>query len=307
MANILVGISSWTEPTLVKGGKFYPKSANTAETRLKYYASQFPIAEVDSTYYGLPNELTSTLWVNRTPDGFTFDIKAFRLFTQHPTMPIVLPKEIREALPSSVQDRKNIYFKDLPREALDEVWKRFGQALLPLQHSGKLGVILFQFPSWFFPGSEQREYILSCKQKLCEYQLAVEFRHGSWVSEKNLDRTMTFLRENKLAYVCVDEPQGFNSSVPPVIAATANVSVIRFHGRNKAAREGDNAAASGRFNYLYNEAELKEWQPRIKELYNKSKQLHVIFNNCYDDKAVQNARQVKLLLDRISSTSPEYD
>jgi len=111
MANILVGISSWTEPTLVKGGKFYPKSANTAETRLKYYASQFPITEVDSTYYGLPNELTSTLWVNRTPSEFTFDIKAFRLFTQHPTMPIVLPKEIREALPSFIQDRKKYLFE----------------------------------------------------------------------------------------------------------------------------------------------------------------------------------------------------
>ena len=70
---------------------------------------------------------------------------------------------------------------------------------------------------------------------------------------------------------------------------------------------GDNTAASGRFNYLYNKAELKEWQPRIKELSNKSKQLHVIFNNCYDDKAVQNARQTQLLLNQISSTSPEYD
>ena len=215
MGNILVGISSWTEPTLIKGGKFYPPSANSAEARLKYYASQFPIVEVDSTYYGLPSEATSGLWVNRTPNKFIFDIKAFRLFTQHPTMPVVLPKDIREALPQDIQDKKNIYYRDLPKEVLNELWKRFEQALLPLDSAGKLGVVLFQFPPWFFPGNEQREYIASCKKKLPQYQIAVEFRHNSWVSEKNLDRTLTFLKDNKLAYVCVDEPQGFKSSVPP--------------------------------------------------------------------------------------------
>jgi len=306
MGNVMVGVSSWTELTLVKGGKFYPPWAKTAETRLNYYASQFPIVEVDSTYYGLPNELTSTLWVKRTPEKFIFDIKAFRLFTQHQTMPIVLPKYIRDVLPKTLSARKNIYFRDLPRDLLDEVWKLFSDALQPLRDSGKLGVVLFQFPSWFFPGNEQREYILSCKEKLRPYQLAIEFRHSSWVSDKNIDRTMSFLDINKLAYVCVDEPQGFNSSVPPVIAATADVSVIRFHGRNKAAWERENTAASGRFNYLYNENELKEWQPKINELGSKIKQLHVIFNNCYDDKAIQNARQTKLLIDQLSSTSPEY-
>jgi len=117
---------------------------------------------------------------------------------------------------------------------------------------------------------------------------------------------MSFLTINKLAYVCVDEPQGFNSSVAPVIVATTDISVIRFHGRNKAAWERENTAASGRFNYLYTENELKEWQPKINELASKSKQLHVIFNNCYDDAAIQNARQTKLLIDQLSSTSPEY-
>jgi uncharacterized protein YecE (DUF72 family) len=137
--------------------------------------------------------------------------------------------------------------------------------------------------------------------------LAIEFRHGSWVNAKNIDRTMTFLQDNKLAYVCVDEPQGLNSSVPPVIAVTSDVSMIRFHGRNKTAWERENVAASGRFNYLYNEEELKEWQARVKELSGKAKQLHVIFNNCYDDKAIRNARQIRLMLDQLNSTSSEYD
>ena len=191
---MLIGISSWTEPTLIAGGKFYPSSAKSAEARLKYYASQFPIVEVDSTYYGLSSEATSGLWVNRTPDKFVFDIKAFRLFTQHPTMPAVLPKDIRGLLPEENLGKKTVYYRDLPREILDELWKRFESALLPLDSAGKLGVVLFQFPPSFFPGNERREYIASCKEKLPQYQIAVEFRHQSWLSEKNRERTLDFLK-----------------------------------------------------------------------------------------------------------------
>ena len=98
MGEVKIGITSWTEPSLIAGGHFYPSSVRSAEDRLKYYASHFPIVEVDSTYYGLPNERNSGLWVERTPDKFIFDVKAFRLFTQHPTSPEVLPKDIRESL-----------------------------------------------------------------------------------------------------------------------------------------------------------------------------------------------------------------
>lgn len=290
MGQILVGVSSWTEPTLISGAKFYPPSVKTAEGRLRYYSSQFPIVEVDSTYYGMPAEVTSGLWVNRTPDKFIFDIKAFRIFTQHPTMRQVLPKDIREALPADIQSKKSIYYRDIPIELQKELWTRFEQALLPLDSAGKLGEVLFQFPHWFCPGNEQREYIKSCKENLPQYRISVEFRHGSWVNEKNMERTFNFLRENQLAYVCVDEPQVVGSSVPPVIAATADLGVVRFHGRNKEAWGSDNRYASGRFNYLYSEEELEEWRPKVRELASMTRELHVIFNNCYDDKAVRNAR-----------------
>ncbi|CAN5143409.1 hypothetical protein BH20ACT24_BH20ACT24_23380 [soil metagenome] len=73
---VLVGISSWTEPTLIKRGNFYPKGATSAEDRLRFYASQFPIVEVDSTYYFPPSERNSVLWIERTPKDFTFNSKA---------------------------------------------------------------------------------------------------------------------------------------------------------------------------------------------------------------------------------------
>jgi uncharacterized protein YecE (DUF72 family) len=297
MGDILVGTCSWTDPTLIESGRFYPDWARSAEGRLQYYASQFPIVEVDSSYYALPNEKTSDLWVKRTGDRFLFDIKAFRLFTQHPTPCQALPKDIRQALSPGSKEKANLYLWDLPQEVTDEIWKRFDQALLPLDSAGKLGVVLLQFPPWFYPGNEQRNYILTCKEKLPRYRIAVEFRHNSWVNERNIERTLDFLRDNDLHYVCVDEPQGFKTSVPPVVEATSDVVVVRFHGRNKETWEKKGITAAERFNYLYREEELKEWVPKISDLASRARQVHVLFNNCYADKAVINGRQIKMMLD----------
>lgn len=297
MGEILVGTCSWTDPTLVESGRFYPGWARSAEARLQYYASQFPVVEVDSSYYALSNEKTSGLWVTRTGDRFIFDIKAFRIFTQHPTPQQALPKDIRQAMPTVLKERANLYLRDLPPELNDELWRRFEQALLPLDSAGKLGAILFQFPPWFYAGDEQRDYILKCKEKLSQYRAAVEFRHNSWLNEKNIQHTLNFLRKNNLPYVCVDEPQGFQSSIAPVAESTSDIGLVRFHGRNREKWEKKGITATERFNYLYTEDELKEWIPKIRDLASKTRQLHVLFNNCYADKAVVNAGQTKFMLE----------
>ena len=98
MSRILVGTTSWTEKTLVESGRFYSPDVQTAEGRLRFYASRFPVVEVDSSYYGLPSSRNASLWAERTPDGFVFDVKAYRLFTQYQTPPDALPKDIREGL-----------------------------------------------------------------------------------------------------------------------------------------------------------------------------------------------------------------
>src|SRR5881397_2071958 len=129
---VLVGISAWTEPTLVKEGNFYPKEAKSAEERLKFYASQFPIVEVDSTYYFPPSERNSVLWLERTPPDFTFNIKAYSLLTGHPTRTESLYKDVREALPEEQAGKRNVYRDKVPDELVDEVWQRFADALAPL-------------------------------------------------------------------------------------------------------------------------------------------------------------------------------
>ena len=93
MDNILIGTASWTDKTLIDCGRFYPRQASSAEARLRHYETQFPIVEVDSSYYGMPTPTNAQLWAQCTPDGVVFNVKAFRLFTGHQTSPIVLHKD----------------------------------------------------------------------------------------------------------------------------------------------------------------------------------------------------------------------
>jgi uncharacterized protein YecE (DUF72 family) len=287
VGEILVGTASWTDKSLLKSG-WYPKGADSADERLRYYSSQFPLVEVDSTYYFPPSEKNSELWVERTPEGFTFNIKAFSLLTQHPTKTEALYKDL------DVPDKRNVYAKDLKPEVVDEVWDRFLSALEPLHEAGKLGALLFQFPPWFVIGRKNRDYILECAKRSAPIPILVEFRHKSWLSERNRHETLEFLEGHGLAYVCVDMPQGFKSSVPPVVAATADLAAIRFHGHNDA--EWESGSVQRRFKYLYSDEELRRWAPKVHDLAAEAKSTHVLMNNCYRDYAQQNARELADLL-----------
>jgi uncharacterized protein YecE (DUF72 family) len=295
-ARILAGTCSWADKSLVDCGRFYPPGLRSPEERLRFYAEQFPLVEVDSSYYGLPSERNAGLWVERTPPGFTFDVKAFRLLTQHPTPPSALPKDLRESLPTALAQKTNLYPKDLPRELADEVWQRFASALLPLDSTGKLGVVVFQLPPWFLPGPESREHLVEAKARLPQYRLAIEFRNGRWLSERNAERTLAFLRDHALPFVCVDEPQGFENSVPPVAEATAEIALVRFHGRNTATWNARGISAAQRFDWRYTDGELGEWTPRIERLAERTREVHLLMNNCHEDKAVEGARQLQMLL-----------
>ncbi len=295
---ILIGTSSWTDPTLVKDGGFYPSAANTAEKRLRFYATKFPLVEVDSTYYYPPSEKNSVLWLERTPADFTFNIKAYSLLTNHPTRPDSLYADIKAELPAEQLEKRFLYRDKLPDAAVEEVWQRFRDALMPLHSAGKLGAILFQFPQWFTISRANKAYIEECAGRLPDYRIAVEFRHASWMREDNQEETLSFLEERNLPLVCVDMPQGFDSSMPPIAAATADdIAMVRFHGRNTEAWNTKSETASERFKYDYSQQELGEWAPRISALAEETRETHVLMNNCYRDFAVRNARELGDLLD----------
>jgi uncharacterized protein YecE (DUF72 family) len=290
------GTASWTDPTMTKPGVFYPEGASTPEDRLRFYAGQFPVVEVDATYYALPSKRTAETWVERTPDDFVFDVKAHALMTGQPTEVARLPKAVKEELPSELKEKKRIYRKDMPGELLDLVYEQFREALEPLIKAKKLGAVFVQFPKWVFPSHETRELILETRERL-GLPIAVEFRHGSWFNERNAERTVRFLQDNKIPYVAVDEPQGFKSSVPPVIVPTSDeLAVFRFHGRNAENWEKKEIPPSERFRYLYDDDELADWTPKIASVAKKTKQTHAIYNNCYSNYGTTNAREAARLL-----------
>jgi len=298
---VRVGTASWTDPTMTVPGVFYPKGVSTAEERLRYYASQFPLVEVDSTYYALPNPFTAKMWVERTPKDFVFDIKAHALMTGQPTEVARLPKALREQLPKQLADKKRIYRKDLPKELLDAVYEQFRDALEPLIEANKLGAVFVQFPKWVFPSNEARELILENRESL-RLPIAVEFRSDSWFNEKNAERTVKFLQDNKIPYVVVDEPQGFKSSVPPATVITSpELAVFRFHGRNKENWEKKNIPPYERFRYLYDEDELADWTPQIAAAAKQTKQTHVLYNNCFSNYGTTNAREMARLLEELQT------
>jgi len=302
VSRILIGTASWTDPTLVKDGNFYPPDAKSAEARLRFYAEQFPIVEVDSTYYYPPSEKNSVLWIERTPKDFTFNVKAYSLLTNHPTKRDSLYKDLLTELPEEVATKTNLYREQLPDAIVDEVWQRFHDALMPLHSAGKLGAVLFQFPQWFVIGRKNKDYILESAERLKDFRIAVEFRHKSWLEERNAEETLSFLEENDLPFVAVDMPQGFDSSVPPIAAATAkDLAMVRFHGRDPEVWAKKNVSASERFRYEYSEPELREWVPKIKEISEQARETHVLMNNCYRDYAQRDARQLSHLLSRESA------
>ena len=296
-ASVRIGTASWTDPTMTAPGVFYPPDAGSAEDRLVYYANQFPLVEVDATYYALPARRTGELWMERTPPDFTFDIKAHALMTGQPSEVSRLPKDLREELPAEILDKKRVYARELPTEIEDEIWARFMDGIEPLRSSGKLGAIFLQYPRWFFPTNESRDEIVKARERLGDTPFAVELRHASWFNEKNAERTIGFLEKYEIPFVMVDAPQGTKSSVPPMTLVTSpKLAVVRFHGRRTETWEQSGIPVVERFRYLYDESELGEWVPRIRQAASEVPEVHVLMNNCYANYGTTNAREIADLL-----------
>jgi uncharacterized protein YecE (DUF72 family) len=293
----LCGIAGWVDKSLIDSKLFYPLAVKTSGDRLRFYASQFPLVEVDSTYYGIPKPETVESWAAETPPDFVFDVKSFSLFTNHPTRAANLPPDIRADLPTELLD-KNIYVEAMTDELLDELWERFRAAIQPLQAAGKLAAVFFQFPPWFVPSSRSLAYIEQCQERMFGFQVAVEFRKPEWLDASHRDGTFGFLRSRDIPYVAVDVPEGHRTSMPPVYeTSSAKLAVIRFHGRNHETWDLKGAPPNVRFRWDYSDQELGEWVPRIKEMERSAGRVHALMNNNYSNYSVKNAQQLQRLLE----------
>ena len=292
---VLVGTASWTDKTLVDCGRFYPKDARSAEARLRFYASQFPLVEVDSSWYAIPSAATAQLWAERTPAGFVFDVKAFRLFTGHQTHTKVLPADLRRAL----GEDRTIYWRGTPAVLRDELWRRFVEALAPLGAAGRLGLVHFQFAPWLLADRAGHDHVRDCIGRIAGHAASVEFRHRSWFDgDARTASTLDFLRELGAVHTVVDAPQGFDNSVPAVWAAThARYALVRLHGRNTHGWGLAGATVAERFDHDYADAELHPLAAEVTRLAEQVAETHVVFNNCHEDTGQRNALTLLSLLD----------
>jgi len=301
---VRIGTCSWADDALSK--YFYPPKL-PAKERLAWYSQFFDTVEVDSTYYRLPGESMVQGWADRTPDGFTMHVKAFGLMTRHPVKLEVLPEDLRDVMPVDERGRVD----RPPRELRGEVFRRFLEALEPLRSAGKLGGILFQFPSYVVFKDASLEYLEWAREQLGSDEMLVEFRHRSWLDEDNRVETLSFLERIGAAYVTVDAPRSDTAKnlIPTVPAVTAGTAYVRFHGRNLGTWNKRGGSAAERFDYLYSDEELGEWTGTLKELAASANEAYAFFNNNATSadpenplgrlsQAATNARQLRLLLDR---------
>jgi uncharacterized protein YecE (DUF72 family) len=274
MAEVRIGTCSWADEALSK--HWYPKGVPAGE-RLAYYAQHFDTVEVDSTYYRLPAEPMVQRWAERTPDDFVMHVKAFGLMTRHPVKVEALPPDLRDEAP--VDDRGRV---ERPSRAFrGEVFRRFLEALEPLRTTGKLGGILFQFPSYVVCKDRSLDYLQWAREQLGEDEMLVEFRHVSWLDDEHRDETLRFLENIGAAHVIVDAPriEGAKNVVPTVSAMTSPTAYVRFHGRNADTWNKRGGSAAERFDYLYSEEELAEWVGPLREVSEQAEQAYAFFNN----------------------------
>ena len=265
-AVVRLGTCSWADEGLLSA--WYPRGVSTAEKRLRFYAERFDVVEVDSPYYALPDPAVTERWARRTPDGFTFHVKASAAMTWH------------------------------EGEPTDAAFREFRGALEPLELSGKLRGVLLQYHPRFTKSDAAKAELARARGRLEPLVPLVEFRHRSWMDEAERADTLAFLEEQGLAYVSLDSPRTRASNVSPrVAAATHCVGYVRFHGRNAQTWNVRGGIAADRFDWLYSEQELAEWVGPLARLAEEADEVYAMFNNNRDDFAPRSAQLLRGLLD----------
>ena len=306
--HIRVGTASWTDPTMTARGVFYPDSADTAEERLAYYASQFPIVEVDATYYALPARRTAELWVERTPPDFIFDIKAHALMTGQPTEVKRLPKDLREALPAELAAKSRIYAKDLPDEIRDEVWAPLRGRARAAGRGRSAGLDPAPVPALVLHQLGEPRHDRGRRPAGCA-PLALSARSSSGVPAGSTRRTSSGR--------CASSATGPSRSWWWTGRRASSRACRRSSRRpSPGSRDralprpsqcdlgGDRRPDRRALPLPLRRDELADWAPRVREIAAQAKDTHVLFNNCYANYGSTNALELARLLEDLQGTDP---
>ncbi len=239
---VRIGISSWGS---LPG--FYPPRIKSGD-KLAWYGRSFDLVEVNVSFYRVVPPHTYVQWIDTTPDGFQFDVKAFQELT---------------------------HFSDPPP---DETFDAFRRSYEPLREFDRLGCVLFQFPPRFTNSPASRAHLERVATEMAGDLCTVEFRNYTWLTPENAEGTFQLLRQLGLVYAVADEPQFPQDTVPPLVAVTnPHLAYLRLHGRNADTWYRDNG--QWRYDYDYPEPELEAWKRTVMGLVEQVERVHVLFNN----------------------------
>jgi len=251
-AQIFIGTSGWSFQDWK--GVFYPEKISSDEM-ITFYVQHFRCAELNTTYYQIPPYSMFENLVENTPDAFEITVKLNRHTTHSGENPMQAARDLNNAV-------------------------------TPLKEAQKFAGFLGQFPSSFKNNESNRGFLHALRTEVPDVPIFVEFRHTSWL-EKPLYK---FLHQNRLGYVCVDEPP-LKGLLPPQTITTTDTGYVRFHGRNTGTWW--NAEKGDRYDYSYTTEELQEWVERLEQMRTRVSKLYIFFNNCHHGQAPLNARQMQ--------------
>jgi uncharacterized protein YecE (DUF72 family) len=296
---ILVGTASWSDPGFVQ--HWYPKGVRAHE-RLGWYAQQFEMVEVNSTFYSVPDRRLVERWCQSTPETFTFDVKLHQLLSRHSTAAKLLPPNLQQR--AEINANGKVTLTPELEEALVDALQ---PSMSILRGAGKLGTLLLQLSPAFSPRMHRLEELEHLIDMLSDYRLAIEFRNRNWVTGDQLRLTTDFLKRRGAAFVNVDAPFAEHFTIMPSNLneiTNPRLTYLRLHGRNaRAYITGKTVAA--RFNYDYRDNEIRDVAERSRRLAREADEVHVIFNNNALDYAPRAAARLRTALGQIIPARPE--
>jgi len=296
---ILVGTASWSDPGFVQ--HWYPKGMRAHE-RLGWYAQQFEMVEVNSTFYSVPDLRMVERWCAATPDAFIFDVKLHQLFSFHSTAAKLLPPDLQRR--AETDGKGKVKLTPALREAMLNVFVR---SMSILRSAGKLGVLLLQLSPAFSPRMHKLEELEPLIGMLRDYRLAIELRNRNWVIGDQLKATIDFLKQHRVTFVNVDAPAADHFTIIPSDLneiTNSHLTYVRLHGRDSNAYiKGKTVAA--RFNYDYREDEIREVAERSRQLAREADEVHVVFNNNALDYAPRAAARLRTALGQLIPARPQ--
>ncbi|MDO4903742.1 MAG: DUF72 domain-containing protein [Limosilactobacillus sp.] len=264
-AKITMGTTTWTEhPALIHGEQ--------RPVTLDEYAQYFPVVEVDTFFYALPQMSTIQRWLEMVPEEFQFIIKANQGMTLHQ--------------------------RGQEKSELEQLFIQYRRTISPLIATGQLKTILFQFPPYFDASVADIAYLRLIREWMGDLPIAVEFRNSSWYSPAVFPSLVQYCQDLRFTLVAVDEPRLPGTTVPfELVTTNPKLAMLRLHGRNQAGwANQDDQWRSTRTLYKYSDSELAGFADAVRKLDPQPSEVCIIFNNNSGRDAAPNALTMQKIL-----------